>query len=351
MKEYFICTEQDLKDAPNEIKIVPLGKVTTTKGDFIVDEISFDEITEWFLKRKIDIVIDYEHQTLLNIEAPAAGWIKSLKLGDDSIIASVEWTEKAKQYLVKREYRYLSPVVLVRKSDGRAIQIQSVALTNTPAIDGMFAVCKDLGNKEEKENKMDLKELAKMLELPEDSSESVIMEAIKKALQPKQQDTPQDGGKKDDKQDNPSQASDSKEELVANSTILGLLNLDGKATTAEVAAKILSLSTGSSNVEAELMQLKQNMAEREAKEVVAKALDAGKITPAQEEWARTYALNDKKGFEAFVEKAPVVVPYGRMNLKDAPEAKTIEYDQAILKNCGVSEEDVKKYYKAGGKNE
>ena len=344
MNKYFICIEQDLKDVPNEIKIIPLGKVTTTKGDFIVDKLSFDEINEWFLKRKIDIVIDYEHQTLLNMEAPAAGWIKSLKLGEDSIIASVEWTEKAKQYLVNREYRYLSPVVLVRKSDGRAIQIQSVALTNTPAIDGMFAVCKDIGNKEE--DKMDLKELAKMLGLPEDSSEDVVMEAIKKAIQPKPQDTSQDGEKKED---NPSQGVDRKEELVANSTILGLLNLDSKATTAEVAAKILSLGTGNTNVEAELMQLKQNIAEKEANEIVGKALDSGKITPAQEEWARTYALNDKKGFEAFVEKAPVVVPYGRMNLKDAPEAKTIEYDQAILKNCGVSEEDVKKYYEVGGK--
>ena len=32
------------------------------------------------------------------------------------------------------------------------------------------------------------------------------------------------------------------------------------------------------------------------------------ITPAQKDWARSYALADPKGFGAFVEKAPQVVP-------------------------------------------
>mgnify|MGYP002166522829 CR=1 FL=1 len=42
---------------------------------------------------------------------------------------------------------------------------------------------------------------------------------------------------------------------------------------------------------------------------------------------------------------PVVVPQGRLDLKDAPKSEQMEYDTAILKNCGISEEDVKKYFK------
>ena len=45
---------------------------------------------------------------------------------------------------IYKEYRYLSPVVLVRKRDQKATAIHSVALTNTPAIDGMFALVNSL---------------------------------------------------------------------------------------------------------------------------------------------------------------------------------------------------------------
>ena len=39
---------------------------------------------------------------------------------------------------------------------------------------------------------------------------------------------------------------------------------------------------------------------------------------AQSEWAKSYALKDMEGFKGFVDKAPVVVPQGRLDLKDAP---------------------------------
>ena len=53
-----------------------------------------------------------------------------------------------------------------------------------------------------------------------------------------------------------------------------------------------------------------------------------------------------EGFKGFVDKAPVVVPPGKLDLKDAPAASgSDEVDVAILKNMGVSMEDVKKYSK------
>lgn len=53
-----------------------------------------------------------------------------------------------------------------------------------------------------------------------------------------------------------------------------------------------------------------------------------------------------EGFKGFVDKAPVVVPQGKLDLKDAPAASNSdEVDVAILKNMGVSMEDVKKYNK------
>ena len=75
-------------------------------------------------------------------------------------------------------------------------------------------------------------------------------------------------------------------------------------------------------------------------------LKEGKISAAQAEWAKQYALSDKKGFKSFLEKAPVVVNMEKMDLKDAPEKKdSQDVDMEILKNMGISEEDYKNYYK------
>lgn len=340
----------ELSGVPTEIKILPLGRVHSQKGDFNVDEESFELIRKQFKDRKLDLVIDYEHQTLSDVQAPAGGWIKELYKGEDAIIAKVEWTAKAAEYLKNKEYRYLSPVVLVRKRDQKATAIHLVALTNTPAIDGMFALVNSLDIEDISEggNIMDLKELAKALGLPETATEEEIKKAVEDAAkaaerlkemeEKKPEDKPGEGGK-------PQEVA----EVVANSTILSMLGLKEGAKTEDVAASIMALKTGTPDTQAELLALKQRMQERDADEEVQKALKAGKITAAQSGWAKSYALKDMDGFKGFVEKAPVVVPPGKLELKDAPAAPgSDEVDVAILKNMGVSMEDVKKY---GGKED
>jgi phage I-like protein len=54
--------------------------------------------------------------------------------------------------------------------------------------------------------------------------------------------------------------------------------------------------------------LQKKLVEKDANEAVEKAMIAGKITPAQKEWAEQYAKNDLNGFNIFVSKAPVVIP-------------------------------------------
>lgn len=67
----------------------------------------------------------------------------------------------------------------------------------------------------------------------------------------------------------------------------------------------------------ELQALKDRLAKRDADDLVSGAMKAGKITPAQKEWADAYALKDPEGFTVFAAKAAVVVP-----LKGAPGEKT-----------------------------
>jgi phage I-like protein len=159
----------DLVEAPDYIMVLPLGYISSEKGDFVVDKESFQMIQNHMQRRAIDIVIDYEHQTLNGTQAPAGGWIKNLLLKENGIYAKVEWTDKAKDYLRNNEYRYLSPVVLVRKKDHKASQLHSIALTNTPAINGMVPIINSSGLSTEKEYKLDeaQKRICQMLNISE----------------------------------------------------------------------------------------------------------------------------------------------------------------------------------------
>lgn len=353
VQKLIACTGRsvELSGVPTEIKILPFGRVHSQKGDFNVDNESYELIRKQFKDRKIDLVIDYEHQTLADVQAPAGGWIKEFYRGEDAIIAKVEWTERAAEYLKNKEYRYLSPVVLVRKRDQKATAIHSAALTNTPAIDGMFAIVNalDIEDFSEGGNIMDLKELAKIFGLPETATEEEIKKAAADAAKASEKlKAMEDETKLDEGAGKPGDGGQKQEgtDMVANSTILTMLGLKADAKTEDVAASIMALKAGAPDTQAELFALKKRMAERDADEEVQKALKAGKITAAQSEWAKSYALKDMEGFRGFVEKAPVVVPYGKLDLKDAPAASgSDDVDAAILKNMGVSMEDVKKYNK------
>lgn len=140
-------------------------------------------------------------------------------------------------------------------------------------------------------------------------------------------------------------AEDGPAEVVANSTILGALGLGEGAKTEEVTASIMQLKAGSADDRAEILRLKGILAEKDVDELVRKALKAGKISKAQEQWAKEYALKDQEGFKRFVEIAPEVVPMDKLELKDAPEGKGSAVDMEILKACGITKEDYEKYGK------
>ncbi len=328
-----ILSQENLSEVPLEIKILPLGAVNSEKGSFIVNDESFNLIEKQFKGRGLDIVVDYEHQTLKNVQAPAAGWINNLKKGTDAIIAEVKWTDKAREYLKNKEYKYLSPVIRVRK-DGLAVGLHSVALTNTPAIDKMFPLV--LKNLETEEIHMEfLKEIAEKLgiKLSDDMSDEEIAQAIFTAIP------------------EPTQKKEENTELIANKNILNLLGLKEDAKQEDVVSAILSLKQ-EDGLQEKYLGLKARLDKKEADELVMFALTSGKITKDQKQWAQEYALSNKESFEKFLEKAPQVVPIGdfmgSLNLDLKSKQKEDETDETVLAICksmGVSQEDIKKYGK------
>lgn len=327
----------DLSGVPEVIRVLPKGHVSSTKGDFEVDDRDIAGIIRQFKARRLDLVIDYEHQTLSDVQAPAAGWIKDLYPGEDALMARVEWTKKGREYIANKEYRYLSPVVLVKKADQHAAVFHSAALTNTPAITGMFAIINSdaLSIEEEEEPRMELSALIELLGLEEGTAEEDVLKRIKELTQ----QAAEEGQGGQEGKEGPAKEGT---QLVANKTVLDLLGLPEDARTEDVTARIMAFKAGDSALQRRGAELEKQAASQKAEELVGLAMKDGKLSPAQKEWAVAYALSDPKGFAKFVEKAPVVVPMGKTAFA-ADERKQDGVDWRILKNQGVTEEDLKKY--------
>lgn len=243
-----------LGEPPGEVLIAPWGRVRSTAGDFLLDDESARATIESFAAHGTDVPIDYEHQTLGGAYsspdglAPAAGWIKSLKLvrpeeasdgRSAGLWAEVQWTPEAAAKLMGRQYRYLSPVALVRRSDRRLVGLHSAALTNKPAIVGMQPV--------------------------------VNGGAVAAA--------PVDAGER----------------------LRRMLVQDESAT-----PDVLLIAAAD-----RIAQLEDVEARRAASALVAEASSSGKLAPSQRSWAFELALRDPEEFKKWAESAPVVVPMGR----------------------------------------
>lgn len=283
-------------DVHETVQLLPSGEISPRgKSPFIVDELSRKEIIEAFEASTTDLVVDYEHQSLSGSEAPAAGWVRELHdRGEDGVWAKVEWTARAAEYLAGREYRYISPVVLIRKSDGRAVELLGAALTNLPAIEGMEpvvnkSVCRECG-------------------LPADSG-------------------PADGKFAD-----------------MYKGVMGLLGLPGDARPEDAEAAILSLKSAEGCVpESEYKALKAELVRHEAETLIKEALSDGRLTPALAGWARSYAASDIDGFRRFIGAACPMVPLSRVSGDahariDGPQAGV----NALL---GISDEKFARYYR------
>ena len=96
----------------------------------------------------VDLVIDYEHQTdhaeNNGQPAPAAGWIRELEARAGALWGRVEWTPRAAAAIKGREYRYISPTFAYDRNTMQVRTLHRAALTNSPAFD-MPALARDGG--------------------------------------------------------------------------------------------------------------------------------------------------------------------------------------------------------------
>ncbi|MEW5804928.1 MAG: phage protease [bacterium] len=318
---------------PVEIQLLPWGEQHTEKGDWVVDDASLRLIIADFAGRKNDPVIDYEHQSLGEGIAPAAGWIKKLiNKGTLGLWAAVEWTQRAAEFIKNKEYRYLSPVFFRDPETLRVTRLVNAGLTNVPLIDGMVPLVNKqpviFNHSIPKEDAMK-KKLAALLGLKEDAPDEEFIQVISARME---------AAKAQGAQGAQGNSLTSHEKIPAE--ITGLLGLEPGAKTADVAARIQSLKQSADQttaLAAKVTTLEEGAKKREAGELVEAAMKEGKVTPAQREWADAYALRDPEGFKLFVAKAPQIVPFDQIAAKGVTQAdadREVELGKQIAASIG-----------------
>lgn len=139
--------------APTEFRILPAGAFsavdgrpgkTSADGHWHLTAELARKVIEAVAAQRTDVLVDYEHQSLLTKDngqpAPASAWLKKLEWRDGPAdqaglwATDVTWTARAKAAVEAGEYRYLSPVFAYDEK-GRVLRLDSVALTNNPALD------------------------------------------------------------------------------------------------------------------------------------------------------------------------------------------------------------------------
>jgi phage I-like protein len=329
---------KEMAGAPGEFQVLPEGKIEIEGMDHAyLDEAAAAEVIAAFRARGNDMVIDYEHQTLDDGQAPAAGWIKDLLWkGAEGLWAVCEWTKKATEYLESREYRYFSPVMLVGAKDGRVVRLINVALTNSPKINHLQPIVAKWDAKEtriEKEVVM-IEKLRKLFGLADDAGEDKVLEAVTLSV--------------NKVKDLETQAA----AVVACKEVLEALGAKPEADKGEVIRIVGSLKAPGDAAVAlsqEVAALKTKIAGMEQQDLVALALKEGKTSPEElDKWGRDLALKAPEQFRTIVLSRPAgsVIPVEKIVVaKDQTGAVSDDLQQSVNRMMGVTEETFKKYNK------
>lgn len=140
MKNATSILTQDLT-LNREFRIIPAGKFRAIDGrpapdrDWELTEIGAYKIIADVASRAQDSLIDYGHKSIVNGDAIAAGWFRELVWKPDGLyVQNARWTDRAKSAIQAGEYRFVSPVINYDKDTFAVTGLQSLAITNTPAL-------------------------------------------------------------------------------------------------------------------------------------------------------------------------------------------------------------------------
>jgi phage I-like protein len=320
---------------PEWIRVLPRGAVELSdhREPFMVDEASLMSMAADFRSRGVDLVIDYEHQSLQGERAPAAGWIKELEARGDGLWARVDWTQQARDYLEKKEYRYFSPVLRLDPETRRPIALMHMGLTNVPAIKHLPPLVARWGGEAAPRETLwpdgpGVRTLAAKMDSVKEKA--TMVEQLKRlmGLEPEVEEGAVCG-----------KAMEAFRDLAAT------LNLPDEVSVAQLKGAVEALKAGASRLlkaEEALQALKGRLATETADRLVEEALKAGKVSPAQHGWALEYCRRDPEGFKTYADRAPKLVPLGeelQLRREDQHDERGLLPEElAVCRSLNVSPE-------------
>lgn len=325
-----------LNASAGEVQLLPDGVFRATDGSGRPDDVTCwrmnPEIAQRLLARLAakpnPLVIDYEHQTL-NAEkngqpAPAAGWFAGTSVeyreGSGVFVINPAWTKRAAAHLESDEYKFASTVFEYDLTNGDILDVRMAALTNNPGLTGMAAVALTaLNDSHHQEAPMPelLKKLLAALGLQETATEAEALAAV-------------DALKKS--------ASDSAANTAQVAALTAKLNAKPDP------AKFVSVEV-MEQLQTQVAALTAKAGASEVDKIVTDAVDAGKLLPAQVDWAKDLGKSNLAALTAFVEKTPVIAALGGTQTGGAAPAggggvaALTAAEQAVCKATGVSHED------------
>jgi phage I-like protein len=344
-----------------ELQLLPAGAFKARDGrpfdapGWLTDATIAQQLIAAADARGTPFVIDYDHQTLLAKEngkpAPAAGWFKKLEWreGLGLFALDVEWTESAAAAIAAKEFRYISPVIGYDKTTGAVTALYMAAITNNPAIDGMseillaaaalhFSLSQPTPLSEEVSMNIEelLEQLRWLLNLPVGSPAEDIKAHLVKLID-------------QIKTDEPTAVAAASFDLVG---YLAKQRTQITALSAETPdpAKYVPIETMSA-LQGQVAALSSQLNDGRVDEAVKAALAAGKLLPAQEQWARDFGKKDFAALSAYLDNAPPIgILTGMQSGKvEVPPAGTVALSASQKDLCrmtGVSEADFLKTLQA-----
>lgn len=324
------------------IQLLPYGEFRAADGRphdvpawYLIEENGHD-VAALANGSRNQLVVDYEHQTLYKEQngqpAPAAGWMRWLVFNPKGMFAEVEWTEKAAALIKGREYRYIS-AVFSYDTQGFVRKIYHAALTNYPALDGMdevlAAASAQYFKPETEQNPM--KELLQQLFGLPQATEEELTAALTALMQAKPK--------------NVALSADLFAQLAEKDNKIAALS--AKPATEPDLTKYAPVEVVKQLQDQIAALSAQHQADKGA-ELIEAALSAGKLLPAQKEWAQG-VLKQEGGLAfltGFVENAqPVAALSGTQTGGQAPQQNVVALsaeEKQAAKMLGMSEADFAK---------
>lgn len=263
--------------------------------------------------------IDFDHRSIGPqgaADSRAAGWITAMEVEGDRVLASVEWTEDGRRAIEGRSYRFLSPVFKTWP-DGRVALIEGAGLVNNPALPQL----RQLASKDEH---MDpIEQIAGLLGMDAGAPDKIVerVEALCETETQLASITEAAGVTGDD----------------AVTQVCARLSTASEADP----AKYVPLATFT-ELQTQFASLQGEIAGDKAEAALQKAREAGKLTPALESWAASFAAKDLDGFETWAASAPVVVNLSGRRLAGRPAPRQTDAldstERQVASMMGLSDE-------------